>query len=138
MVPSQCNERYGVQEGGLLPTDHQSRFSTGQYRMGSTPSFNITSHNNVTSITVPGVVGCRQLDGKGPKVRLKRIRRGGKGMKRTRNISLYNVYINGVKSKLPRLLGLIDKNKYDVVLLTETQMYIPKVPSRYQVTNFIQ
>ena len=37
--------------------------------------------------------------------------------------SLYYVNINGVKLKLPSLLGLIDKNKYDVVLLTETKVY---------------
>ena len=44
-------------------------------------------------------------------------------MKRTRNISMYYVNINGVNSKLPSLLGLIDKDKYDVVLSTETKVY---------------
>ena len=44
-------------------------------------------------------------------------------MKRTRNISQYYVNINGVKSKLLSLLGLIDRNKYDMVLLTETKVY---------------
>ena len=59
----------------------------------------------------------------GSKVRFRKIRRGGKRRKKSKNITLYYVNINGLKSKLPSLLGLIDKHKYDVIFLSETKVY---------------
>ena len=78
---------------------------------------------------------CRKLGGKGSKVRFRKIRRGGKRRKMSKNITLYCVNINGLKSKLPSLLGLIDKHKYDVVFLSETKVYLKnsvKIPG-YQL-----
>ena len=66
---------------------------------------------------------CRKLGRKGSKVRFRKIRRYGKRRKKSKNITLCYVNINGLKSKLSSLLGLIDKHKYDVIFLGETKVY---------------